>query len=101
MSMLETLNEKTFTKKNPPPPKSKKAAMDKVEVAAYVASDPVDDKKQLRKDELYYMSRRKETKAILEKWDPSLVSAKAKASLTEELERLNKELKEIRKKLGK
>jgi len=110
--MLEAINGKSF-EKNPanttkkkedktPAGTTKKKAMDKLDVNVYVSTEgPAVDKKFLREDEKRLMVRRKETKKILEKWDPSLVSTKAKKSLMDSLEDMNMQLRDLRKKLGK
>ena len=103
MSMLEAINGKKFEEKDTASTATtKKKAMDKLDVNVYVSTEgPADNKKYLREDEKRLMVRRKEAKKILEKWDPGLVSTKAKKSLTDELKEMNIRLRDIRKELGK
>jgi hypothetical protein len=90
----EVLSSTTFDDK-PAKAKTKEPA---VEIHAYVADKA--DSKELREREKIMMQRRKDIKAILDGWDPSVISDKAKRSFLDQLSETDKELKRIRSQRG-
>ena len=104
MSGFATMSDVLDSKKFKETKKAPKLKLPEVETAAYIPlpSETTEEKrKALREEEKSIMTRRKQTKTILEDWDPSLVGTHAREGFEADMKRDNEELRKIRKKLGK
>lgn len=82
--------------------KSKKELLKRIEVSASIgAEEEPRPREELRDLEKHYQRERKMISDILTAWDPTLIATKARDKFTADLKRIDKELKKLRKQLGR
>jgi len=79
---------------------SKEVKKSTVEIHAHIPYEMEADEKELREQEKRTMERRKLIKSVLDDWDPTTISEKAKRDMQEQLADVNKQLKQIRSRRG-